>query len=316
MLTGFDHEIKAWADLIQADRMPPVMLLVGREGLGKTLLLAKLAALYQCQTGNACGICDSCEWLKNDSHPEVLWIQGEQGKLNIDEAARLQDHLSLNPGPGVRARLAIVVDADQLGSQAANRLLKTLEEPPPRTAILMSTSRMHALLPTVLSRCVRWRLSPPPVDQTRDWLLKAAQAEGLELASSAAVERALKSAGLAPGKALTLLREEGSDSEELLNRLTETLAGPGLSPGQSLAMAETLSKGTGHSIGELTELYERSLNATYWGWCDSDSVPSVSVVSVYERRERLRHLKRLGRRERVPLNPQLAMEALAFTAQP
>jgi len=151
LLFGYDEPTKAWADMIAAGRLPPVMLLVGREGLGKRLLLAKLAALYLCRTGNACGACDSCQWLLSDSHPEVLWIESSQGKLALDDATRLQDHLSLSPGTGIKARIAVVVDADQLNTQAANRLLKTLEEPPPRTAILMSTSRVHGMLPTVLS---------------------------------------------------------------------------------------------------------------------------------------------------------------------
>ena len=320
-LIGYEDTTQSWAQLIAAGRLPPVMLLVGREGLGKTLLLAKLAAFYLCEHGTACGHCEACEWLLNDSHPEVLWIQATQGKLVLEDASRLQEHLALSPGPGVKARIVVVVDADQLGPQAANRLLKTLEEPPPRTAILMSTSRVQALLPTVLSRCVRWRLTPPPYEQTKAWLLSRTHAEGFEHATPIAIERALKNAGLAPGKALSMLRQSLSEDDgkspldDLTERLTQTLAGPPIIPSQALAMAETLSKGSGINLSELTELYERSLNATYWQWCQTEDtrLPSVSVIA--KRREELRQIKRLGRRERVPLNAQLAMEALALGAK-
>lgn len=314
---GHDQVREAWSEMIRADRLPPVVLLVGREGIGKRLLLAQLAALYLCRTTTACGQCEGCQWLLSDSHPEVLWIESAEGKLAIDDASRLQDHLSLSPGTGIKARIAVIVNVDQLNTQAANRLLKTLEEPPPRTAILMSTSRVHGMLPTVLSRCVRWRISPPPIEDSRRWLIMRAGDEGLTDLSPSAIDDALKYAGLAPGKAWEFLQGLENETQDLGQRISATLLegiqGRPTSPGEALRMAEVLAKESGLSLGELTELYERSLNKTYWQLHGSDGYPLPHVWSVTERREQLRVLKRLSRRGRVPLNAQLAMEALAFT---
>ena len=88
-LFGHDQVSGAWSEMIGAGRLPPVVLLVGREGIGKRLLLARLAALYLCRTTTACGQCDACQWLLSDSHPEVMWIESAEGKLAIDDASRL-----------------------------------------------------------------------------------------------------------------------------------------------------------------------------------------------------------------------------------
>jgi DNA polymerase III delta prime subunit len=234
----------------------------------------------------------------------------------LDDAARLQDHLSLSPGPGVRARVVVIVDADQLNPQAANRLLKTLEEPPPRTAILMSTSRLHAMLPTVLSRCIKWRLSPPPVHESQKWLFDRTQEERRDAnITPEIIVQALKSSGLAPGKAWQSLQSPDLRTLDLIRQMATALARPERSPAEALKQAEMWSKGSNLTLPELTELYERGLNETYWQWSEADGQPRPLVRSVVERREHLRVLKRLSRKGRVLLHAQLAMEALAFNTK-
>jgi len=108
-----------------------------------------------------------------------------------------------------------------------------------------------------------------------------------------------------------------SEAQDLLQRISATLfdaaSGKPLTVAESLRMAEALAKESGLSLAALTELYERSLNRTYWHLQESSDHPLPHVRSVVERREHLRVLKRLTRRGRVPLNAQLAMEALAFS---
>src|SRR5690606_29558793 len=115
-----------WRRLVAEDRLPPVLLITGREGLGKRLLLAALAAMHVCETGVACGACAPCRLLQAGTHPELLWLESETGKLMIEDASALQEHVALSAARDVRARLAVMVDADQMTTQAANRLLKTL----------------------------------------------------------------------------------------------------------------------------------------------------------------------------------------------
>jgi len=164
---------------------------------------------------------------------------------------------------------------------------------------------------------VRWRVTPPPVESSRQWLLQRAAGEGLADVTAMLADEALKNAGLAPGKAWQLVQGLESETQDLLQRISATLldaaSGKPLTVAQSLRMAEALAKESGLSLAELTELYERSLNRTYWQWQESNAHPIPHVWSVVERREHLRVLKRLTRRGRVPLNAQLAMEALAFS---
>lgn len=214
-LLGHQAATDSWRTLAARDRLPQVMLLVGRSGVGKRALLAMHAALSLCRRraegAGACGVCGECRAVLQGSHPEVLWIEPdpETGKILIETAADLQDFLSLEPGsrggrPGTR--LALVADCDRMSTQAANRLLKTLEEPAARVRIVMTTSRPRAVLETVRSRCVAWRLTPR-VEATLPWLAERLQSRGLETPDEASLRAWLKRAGLAPGEALRLALE-------------------------------------------------------------------------------------------------------------
>lgn len=326
-LVGYDETLSSWRRLVGDDRLPPVILLTGRAGLGKRALLAALAAMHVCETGAACGACEQCRWLLAGAHPEVLWIQGEKsergdGKILMDAAEAVQDHLSLAAGSAAKARLAIIVDADELTTQAANRLLKTLEETPDRTRILLSTSRVDALLPTVLSRCVRWRISPPPVAASRAWLARRLAARGVPVPADVELERTLKQSGLAPGLALAAYASLGTTGQDEAGGevrdgadmvwLTGASAGR-LGRGQALADAEAWVKASGASVGDLLTRLEISLNEDYASIVGG-SCPEVGLV--WRRRATLREAKALALRSKVPLNAQLIAERLALSGAP
>jgi hypothetical protein len=319
-LIGFADHQRRLADLQQRGELPQVVLFEGREGLGKRLLLAWLASLWHCDARNACGVCASCLQIRHASHPEILWLETDQS-FKLEAAQRFQEFLDLQAAAGPRSRIVVVVDCEKMTERVANRLLKTLEEPGEHAQILLSTSRPRQLLPTILSRTVRWHLPPPDPQLTLDWL--AERLAGVEggTPDETLWQRLLKINGLSPGA--TLLAIEGA-ADGAAQRLDEALVGILFSPhtGQGLQQALHLGREQGRSVIDLANHFELLLNR-YYKWClglgsqeDRDlfhkfsSQPSFKQVNHW--RTLLRQVRAVATRGRVPLNAQLMLENLAL----
>jgi hypothetical protein len=320
-LLGHGAAAQAWRTLAAKNRLPQVMLLVGRSGVGKRALLAMHAALNLCERREAaaCGTCAECRAVLLGAHPEVLWAEPdpESGKILIETAADLQDFLSLEPAarrPGLPpTRVALVADCDRMSVQAANRLLKILEEPPPRVRIVMTTSRPRAVLETVRSRCVAWRLPPPPVAETTPWLVGRLRASGVDVPDEARLGGWLKRAGLAPGEALRLALEElaagSEDGPSADAACREDLAAAIKAERSAARLDEALeacaraTRGTKVGIETLLAEYEMALNAAY-----ARGAPQ-RAAALSRRRDILARARQLAAFGRVALNAQLTAEA-------
>ncbi|MFM8453806.1 MAG: hypothetical protein ACKOAD_02310 [Gammaproteobacteria bacterium] len=123
------------------------------KNLVQTRIRGLLCQEPDCQ-GLACQICRACIWLKNQEHPELL-IFSPPESIKIDEVREMIDFLKLPPV--FKAKIVLLIDAERLGIQAANALLKILEEPKPRTYFILSTAYPKLLPATVLSRCIQYK---------------------------------------------------------------------------------------------------------------------------------------------------------------
>ncbi|GIW40579.1 MAG: hypothetical protein KatS3mg076_1156 [Candidatus Binatia bacterium] len=155
-IVGHEPEKRHLRSLLEAHRLPHALLFVGPEGIGKSLVARALAAALFCEEARqgACGRCAGCRQLQAGSHPDLFWVRHEAGKreIPIERVRELRDFVRLRR---VRAplRLAVVEDAHRLGWAAQNALLRTLEEPPPDSLVLLLAPSTAPLLPTVRSRC-------------------------------------------------------------------------------------------------------------------------------------------------------------------
>jgi DNA polymerase III delta' subunit len=141
---------------LERDRVPNSLLFCGPEGIGKRQMALTLAKALNCRekTGDSCDRCLSCLAIDEGRFPDVIEIgtRADKKALAIDQIRLLKQLAYLRPLSG-KKRVFILPDAEELSADAANSLLKVLEEPPLFSHIILVTSSPFLLLPTILSRC-------------------------------------------------------------------------------------------------------------------------------------------------------------------
>ncbi len=182
---GADRAADALRESWRLGRFPHALLFAGPEGVGKKTLARGLAQAILCEARPAlslvaCGLCPSCVQVIGESHPDLMEVKRPDDKqeLPVQVVRELCDWFGLKPmrGPG---KVAIVDDADDLTTEASNAFLKTLEEPPPGAVLVLISTSIEVLLPTILSRCQVVRFDPLPLAVVAELLLERGLAGGL-----------------------------------------------------------------------------------------------------------------------------------------
>jgi DNA polymerase-3 subunit delta' len=285
-ILGQDRALSSLRAALRRNALHHALLFAGPSGVGKGTAALALAQALNCEQGgdDACGACGPCQKIAKGIHPDVLVLSEERvmakagrweprgGKapskdIVVDQIRDVVDRrLALRRFEG-RRRVVIVDPADAMNPQAQNALLKTLEEPPEDTVLVLVSSAPDSLLPTVRSRCLRVAFAPLPEALVAERLaadgwapsqarLAAALSGGslgraLELDAGAlevrrqAVEAA---AALGPGDAgawIAFARAQGEDREAaretcelLLVWLRDVLALQAAGEGARLALAD------------------------------------------------------------------------------
>jgi DNA polymerase III subunit delta' len=157
----------------ESGRMPHALLIHEAPGTGGEWLATWAAALVLCERGQAtpCGECAACRRVAALSHPDVTRLrpQEDSRQIRIEQVRELSAELALTSHAG-GYKVGIISPADALNRFAANALLKTLEEPPPRTLLILVATEPSRLPPTVLSRCQRLRIRAPERAESVAWL--------------------------------------------------------------------------------------------------------------------------------------------------
>ncbi len=192
-------------------RLPQALLLHGLAGIGKVELAQAFARSLLCQhpqaDGHACGACAACRWFGQGTHPDFRLLQpgalseGEEGEeeggkskkkpskqIKIEQIRALADFVSLSAHQGGR-RVVLIHPAESMNPNAANALLKMLEEPPADLLFILVSHQSQRLLPTILSRCLDFPLGVPDAAVAIEWLQQQGVAKAAE---------ALAMAGFAP----------------------------------------------------------------------------------------------------------------------
>jgi DNA polymerase-3 subunit delta' len=164
-IIGHNRSIKILKNAVERGRIPSAYLFSGIDGIGKKSLALTLAKVLNCknETLDSCDECISCQKIDSYNHPDVRVIKPEGNVIKIGQIRDLQKGLSYRPFEG-KKKVSIIDEAEKMNQHSANSLLKTLEEPPLDTLIILVTSHGHRLLPTITSRCQKIRFNPLPSD--------------------------------------------------------------------------------------------------------------------------------------------------------
>ncbi|MGQ9841958.1 MAG: DNA polymerase III subunit [Spirochaetota bacterium] len=145
--------------------LPHALFFSGIEGIGKKLCAIHLAKTMLCVSGNACGVCASCVQIDHGTHPDVITIEpNNKGNIPIGSDEQegsirwLIGRVSLSSV--YNQRIIIINDAHCMNIQSQNALLKTIEEPPSHTYIILISSERNQLLPTIHSRVTEYAFHP------------------------------------------------------------------------------------------------------------------------------------------------------------
>jgi len=204
-----------WRDVYkrhEQGKLPHAVLFAGVEGLGKKQFVRFLAESLLCRdcspTTGACGQCDSCAQLTAGAHPEFkeLITEGASKNIKVDSVRELVTWLQLS-APPKQYRAALIDSADSMNRNAANSLLKTLEEPGERAVLILAADRPGALPATIRSRCQTTVLHLRDRSSALDWLIE----QGVDNA-----EEQLAFARVGPLALLEQSSDEWRESEQRL----------------------------------------------------------------------------------------------------
>lgn len=153
-IVGQPHALRLLRNALAQSRLAHAYLLAGPAGVGKHLTARQFAKAVFCavQATDACDVCTACKKIDADNHPDLLDIQPEGSSIRIEQIRTIQQRLSYRPYE--QDRIVIIIDGGEwLTPPATNALLKTLEEPPEHTLLLLLSSHKTALPLTITSRC-------------------------------------------------------------------------------------------------------------------------------------------------------------------
>lgn len=193
------------AAAIAQQRLHHALLLMGVAGSGKRAFARSLAAALWCRRtdadGIACGNCEDCRQVASEAHSgyHLLRVEEDARDIKIEAVRVLTEKLQMTTHDG-RAKVAIVEPADALNNAGINALLKTIEEPSPRSHLILIAERPRALPATLRSRCQQLRFGTPTRGEALDWLRAARDDE-----PATKLAAALDSASGAPLRALELM---------------------------------------------------------------------------------------------------------------
>ncbi|HPD17603.1 MAG TPA: DNA polymerase III subunit delta' [Planctomycetota bacterium] len=269
-ILGHESIIERFRQAVERGRLPHAYLFVGRDGIGKQLLARELAKAVLCLRGrgDACDLCPSCLKVEHGNHPDVTFVRRRDGGSKGEPRAQIlieqvreeiQDAIAYKPFEG-RYKVFVVVDADRMTEEAQNCLLKTLEEPPPHSLLILIACRLEPFVDTVVSRCQIVRFRPLAASAVERIL---AEGHGVDPALARPLAR------LAQGSPGHALRCHGDGTFEAARSLLARLAG--MQPGEEFTLSGELldrARGDGASLADARERLKPMLDLVGLAWRD------------------------------------------------
>ena len=218
-VVGHARQVELLRRAIGNGSLHHALLITGIPGVGKKTLARALAHSLLCEhpaTGDACGQCPACRKLERSVHPDVYELLPEGKFIKIEQIREIKRKLMFHPVLGEH-RVFLVFEAQHMNRDAANALLKSLEEPPPGNYLILTSPDDRALLPTIVSRCQRIDLSPLPDRTVKDFLMETKDVQESEAAELAGL------CGGSLGRALEATAAEKEGGTSFFQRRNEVI---------------------------------------------------------------------------------------------
>ncbi|MYC76173.1 DNA polymerase III subunit delta' [Candidatus Poribacteria bacterium] len=244
-IIGHQHIIEQLQHTVASGRIAGAYLFVGPTGVGKETVARYFAQLIFCQQEaqppTVCGTCLACRKVDSGNHPDLQFIRPEGSLLKIGQIRELQRQVIYEPLEASR-KIYILTDVDRMNAEAENCLLKTLEEPPANSVLILLTSNAQVLLPTTRSRCQILQFYPMSTQELAEILV-----DRFSVVPKQATSLAI-AAGGSIGKALTQIENGDPLTEKVPEILRET------DPLAAFKLAEDF-KNNPETLGELVTWY-------------------------------------------------------------
>jgi DNA polymerase-3 subunit delta' len=308
-IIGYERNISLLKRSLATGKLSHAYLFYGIDGSGmKETAIALVEALF-CNGTDGCGECPSCRKIARLSHPDLHLVEPDGAFIKIDQIRELQKGLSYRPFEAPK-KACIIENAEKMNLSAANAFLKTLEEPPGEALLILTTTHVDAVLPTILSRCQQLRF-PSLATETIASLLRE---------NGAAEEPARIAAALAGGsleRAREILEEDGLQSRKILLEKIAALSLGKIIP--LFASAEECAKDKENALNlvDLLEVFWRDVLLSRTdspGITNTDLLPMIRSISDRHSQESvIEKLERISRTRQALMrnaNPRLAAEVL------
>ncbi len=231
-IRGHEALVRGFTHVIRRGRLAHAYLFTGPAGIGKRLFAIELAKTLLCEDPNAgkkeilegCGQCPACVQVEAGTHPDFVYTERpeEKNEFPVDLMREVRERFTLKSARG-KGKVVVLNDAEDFNEESANCFLKTLEEPPPGSVLILITSNLDRQLPTIISRCQVIRFAPLPPAVVEELLRARKTEDGEPAIPEPMIPRLVRLSGGSVGTALALADPALWDFRRLLlTGLTKT----------------------------------------------------------------------------------------------
>ncbi len=264
-IIGHEQQKDILRRAIAHKRIAHAYLFEGADGIGKRLMALAFARVLLCERHNGCGECHACRKVDNNIHPDVHILETLEATIKIDQVRELQQQLILKPLEG-QYKFCLIENAEKFTTNAANALLKTLEEPQPDTVIILLSGQPEKLLTTIRSRCQRLPFRRLPKNQIEAVLSNRLELDATQIAILAALSEGSFKKALGTKQSIYLEKRR-----ELIQTLSGLSAGSNI---PTLTFAEELAadKDDLEDYLDIFQAFFRDIMLLQYGRPDTDLV--------------------------------------------